>query len=430
MLLIIFLFIFALLGMQIFGGKFDFGEDDKPRGNYDSFTIAFLTAFQTLTMENWNSLFYDAIRSNTLKLISALYYIAWIFIGNFILLNLFLAILLDSFLEEDEADQTSEEALAAQKAAEEIQKKKLQMEKERRLKKLGTSILMQSHVIKKPKKKVDPGLVRATKDRIQPDYLIDDIDDLDEKQLLEHLVDLKYYKLESHEIADVTFADADIECNRALYLFSQENWLRIKLFKLMKSKFFDNFVMGLIVLSSIKLAADSYIVEQIKAQTGLSYTISNYADLFFTVAFTCEMTTKIISMGLIMDSGSYLRESWNQLDFFIVLTSLLDLMMTGTSIGFIKVIRILRILRPLRFISHNKSMKMIVAALLDSGGAMFNVLIVIMIVWLMFAILAINLFSGKFFYCSEDMYLLHSKADCVKAGGKWMKFDTNFDNAA
>jgi hypothetical protein len=55
-------------------------------------------------MENWNSLFYDAIRSSTLKLISALYYIAWIFVGNFILLNLFLAILLDSFLEEDDEE--------------------------------------------------------------------------------------------------------------------------------------------------------------------------------------------------------------------------------------------------------------------------------------------------------------------------------------
>ena len=73
-------------------------------------------------------------------------------------------------------------------------------------------------------------------------------------------------------------------------------------------------------------------------------------------------------------------------------------------------------------------MKMIVAALLDSGGSMLNVIIVIMIVWLMFAILAINLFSGKFFYCSEDSYLLHSKADCINAGYEWKRFNTNFDS--
>jgi len=149
--------------------------------------------------------------------------------------------------------------------------------------------------------------------------------------------------------------------------------------------------------------------------------VSYWFDLFFTVMFTCEMVTKILTMGFIMDNGSYLRESWNQLDFFIVCTSLLDLMLTGKKIGFIKVIRILRILRPLRFISHNKAMKMIVTALLDSWGSMFNVMIVIMIVWLMFAILAVNLFAGKFFYCDQnlehpeieiDKYLLHSKNEC------------------
>jgi len=100
-LLMIFLFIFALLGKQIFAGKFNF-DSGTPRSNYDSFNAAFLTVFQTLTMENWNSLLYDAIRANVFKAISCFYYISWIFIGNFILLNLFLAILLDSFLEEDE----------------------------------------------------------------------------------------------------------------------------------------------------------------------------------------------------------------------------------------------------------------------------------------------------------------------------------------
>lgn len=37
----------------------------------------------------------------------AAFYIAWIFVGNFILLNLFLAILLDSFLEEEEEEETA-----------------------------------------------------------------------------------------------------------------------------------------------------------------------------------------------------------------------------------------------------------------------------------------------------------------------------------
>jgi hypothetical protein len=92
------------------------------------------------------------------------------------------------------------------------------------------------------------------------------------------------------------------------------------------------------------------------------------------------------------------------------------------------VVRVLRILRPLRFITHNPQMKMIVSALLDSGGAILNVAVVILVVWLMFAILAINLFAGKFFYCSINPYLHHSRLDCEHAGGVWSRFYTNFDD--
>lgn len=50
------------------------------------------------------------MRGDINKLIISVYYISWIFLGNFILLNLFLAILLDSFLEEeDEAEDNPEE---------------------------------------------------------------------------------------------------------------------------------------------------------------------------------------------------------------------------------------------------------------------------------------------------------------------------------
>jgi hypothetical protein len=48
---------------------------------------------------------YVTMRNNNKnKFIISGIYISWIFIGNFILLNLFLAILLDSFLEEDDEE--------------------------------------------------------------------------------------------------------------------------------------------------------------------------------------------------------------------------------------------------------------------------------------------------------------------------------------
>ena len=53
-----------------------------------------------------------------LKTFTAIYYITWIFIGNFILLNLFLAILIDSFTaEESDATASVEEDLEAEQKA-------------------------------------------------------------------------------------------------------------------------------------------------------------------------------------------------------------------------------------------------------------------------------------------------------------------------
>ena len=109
-----------------------------------------------------------------------------------------------------------------------------------------------------------------------------------------------------------------------------------------------------------------------------------------------ESFIKTIAFGFVIDKNSYLRETWNILDFFIVVSSLLDLAVTSINVPVIRIFRLLRTFRPLRFISHNSAMKTIVIALLESVGHIVNVVIVVMIVWLMFAILGVSLFSGKF----------------------------------
>jgi hypothetical protein len=96
--------------MSQFGGEFNF-EDGRPRGNFDSFPLAFITIFQVLTLENWQTLLFDSMRSSISPYAISIFYISWIFMGNFILLNLFLAILLDSFLEEDEGEQDEEKII-------------------------------------------------------------------------------------------------------------------------------------------------------------------------------------------------------------------------------------------------------------------------------------------------------------------------------
>lgn len=199
-----------------------------------------------------------------------------------------------------------------------------------------------------------------------------------------------------------------VEATESLYLFSKQNCIRILCYKTYKHKSFENIIQALILLSSAKLAFDTFFFYE-DPESQLIKT-SEALDIFFNVAFCLEMFIKVIAMGLIMDEGSYLRESWNQLDCFIVISSMIDMLSAGAvDLPVIKVLRLLRTLRPLRFISHNVALKMIVAALMESVSSIFNVMIVVMVVWLMFAIFGINLFSGKFFYCSVNKYKHHTE---------------------
>jgi hypothetical protein len=149
--------------------------------------------------------------------------------------------------------------------------------------------------------------------------------------------------------------------------------------------------------------------------------------MIFTVAFTLETATKSIGMGFSLDKGSYMRETWNQLDCFIVITSIIDASLSGVELPIIKILRLLRILRPLRFISHNSAMKNIVIALLSSMGAIVNVGIVVGIIYLMFAIMGVNMFGGKFQYCTVDTNIIETKDECESNKGKWKTYHSNFD---
>ena len=69
------------------------------------------------------------------------FFISWIFIGNFILLNLFLAILLDSFLVEDDALELTEEQKEDLAAAKLFLRTERERQRRIRMRKLGESML-------------------------------------------------------------------------------------------------------------------------------------------------------------------------------------------------------------------------------------------------------------------------------------------------
>uniref|UniRef100_A0A6Q2Z697 Voltage-dependent L-type calcium channel subunit alpha n=1 Tax=Esox lucius TaxID=8010 RepID=A0A6Q2Z697_ESOLU len=105
LLLFLFLIIFALLGMQLFGGKFNFDETQTKRSTFDTFSQALLTCFQILTGEDWNLVMYDGIMAYGGPvfpgMIICIYFVILFICGNYILLNVFLAIAVDNLAGGD-----------------------------------------------------------------------------------------------------------------------------------------------------------------------------------------------------------------------------------------------------------------------------------------------------------------------------------------
>ena len=68
----------------------------------------------------------------------------------------------------------------------------------------------------------------------------------------------------------------------------------------------------------------------------------------------------------------------------------------------LSILKLLRTLRPLRIITRNEEMKIMVTSLAESFLGIFNVLIICLCVFLMFAILGMNLLQGKLNFCNVN----------------------------
>jgi len=118
-------------------------------------------------------------------------------------------------------------------------------------------------------------------------------------------------------------------------------------------------------------------------------------DYFFLAFYTFEMLIKIIGMGLFLGKNSYLRSAWNILDFVIVISGLLQLMLDNSSIN-LGGLRAFRILRPLKTISGIEGLRVIVTALLTSSQNLIEAFVVLYIGYLIFSITGLQLFMGQF----------------------------------
>jgi hypothetical protein len=142
----------------------------------------------------------------------------------------------------------------------------------------------------------------------------------------------------------------------------------------MENKWFDRSVIFLIGLNSLMLGLIDYTWVDDGNQTDmpLSNSITEKSEILFTLFFTFECCVKILSMGIIVDNKSYLRDGWNWLDFIVVITAILSIF---PGFGNVSALRTFRLFRPLRSLSAIPSMKILVNTLLNSVSQLSNILI-------------------------------------------------------
>ncbi|CDW88224.1 voltage-gated ion channel superfamily [Stylonychia lemnae] len=482
-LLFLFMFTYVLLGLEIFSNQVKFNDDGEldlengksPRINFDTFFEAFMTIFIVLTGENWDAIMYDFTRAK--GPIAIFFFVTFVVIGQLILLNLFLAILLKNF---DESSIVNRKEVGSQQKGLKDQiidyfKKKLEdiriaREKKNQLQKQKYEIEQKDDIKieyfgkiqNQPEDEDALNGVNNKKTRLNDSLDVShEIEAGDKNKISKALNifsqkknDLNLFSANNDDplgfkkrrsIANVITAKLRQNMQeqgyglcegKALYFLGPMNKFRLKVARIVKWKYYDYMLLILIALQSVILALDNPINDP----SGTLVQILYISDVFFTTLFILESFSKIITFGLFLNGPlSYLRNLWNFTDFSIVILSLMSLFYTNSNFNSIKAIRLLRVLKPLRIISKNQGLKIAVSALIMALPNILNVIIISFLFFLIFGIIGVNYFKGAFFYCyTTDTYpknivqnfdwLIMTKFDCLNYGGIWVNNDQNFDN--
>uniref|UniRef100_A0A4W4DYF8 Voltage-dependent T-type calcium channel subunit alpha n=1 Tax=Electrophorus electricus TaxID=8005 RepID=A0A4W4DYF8_ELEEL len=217
----------------------------------------------------------------------------------------------------------------------------------------------------------------------------------------------------------------------SLYLFPSESRFRVSCNKIITHKMFDHIVLVIIFLNCITIAMERPWIDP-KSAERIFLTLSNY---IFTAIFVTEMTIKVVALGWCLGEKSYLKSSWNVLDGMLVMISVIDILVSmisnnGTKIlGMLRVLRLLRTLRPLRVISRAPGLKLVVETLMSSLKPIGNIVVICCAFFIIFGILGVQLFKGKFYVCQgEDTRNITNRSDCLLAKYNWVRHKYNFDN--
>lgn len=99
-----------------------------------------------------------------------------------------------------------------------------------------------------------------------------------------------------------------------MFIFTESNPIRLICLKITNNKIFNLFIFFVISFSTFKLILDTYYNDLLPV-----------LDIVITLVFFIEMMLKIVAHGFITESNTYMRNTWNFIDFVIIVISLIDI---------------------------------------------------------------------------------------------------------
>uniref|UniRef100_A0A7M4FF51 Voltage-dependent L-type calcium channel subunit alpha n=1 Tax=Crocodylus porosus TaxID=8502 RepID=A0A7M4FF51_CROPO len=406
LLLFLFIIIFSLLGMQLFGGKFNFDEMQTRRSTFDNFPQSLLTVFQILTGEDWNSVMYDGIMAyggpSFPGMLVCIYFIILFICGNYILLNVFLAIAVDNLAdaesltsaqkeEEEEKERKKLARTASPEKKQEIEKPAVEEEtKEEKIELKSITADGESS----PATKINVEDYQPNENEEKNPYPTTEAPGEEDEEEPEMPVGPRPRPMSELHLKEKAVPMPDAS---AFFIFSPSNRFRVHCHRIVNDNIFTNLILFFILLSSISLAAEDPV-----RHYSFRNQILFYFDIVFTVIFTIEIALKMTAYGAFLHKGSFCRNYFNILDLLVVSVSLISFGIQSSAINVVKILRVLRVLRPLRAINRAKGLKHVVQCVFVAIRTIGNIVIVTTLLQFMFACIGVQLFKGKLKSCSDS----------------------------
>ncbi|KAJ9458945.1 Muscle calcium channel subunit alpha-1 [Diplonema papillatum] len=436
LLLLLILFIYSVLGMQMFGETM---TSAVSRLTFSSLPRSLLTVFVIVTGEGWVQVMTAAMNASGGA--AALYFVSLFVIGRYIIVNLFIAIIIERFEKKRASAKPVDEAAreldyqASETTVDEEEQQDAhcpdgsprEMLQQRRsvfdLKfhpkgnepqksgsprfaspVLGCSTPPKCTRINMPPD--DPSI--STSGNINRGSSNDAVNSssnitgaandpscaVERSAFNQSNNTVDDFNLDTATNSDPPVTDAPVDPSifgeTTLFCLSTTHPVRVYLTPVITSTTVDKLILFMILANLIVLAAESPVTEE---RTGNFFYIADFA---FTSLFAIEMLSKMAVLGFWntkVNPYAYLADLWNVIDFVVVATSVLGL--------FIPFFRLCRSIRVFRLVTRSAHAKVVLYATVGAMPSVLNGLIVCGFVFVLFAILGVQIMKGALVACSN-----------------------------